>query len=361
MEEKAHDPKLFEEGATGTATHQWIKRLIESTNPSSTVGCCVNAFYLPALVKDLERLGKEFPLWTAAALPVKASESHASTSHQEGYFGYLRKHIFQHTRLPCSGNRFVTEHCRSLISGTNLLSAKLTHFGHQYGPVSDAVEGDRNVRKKQNDLSEPLPKEPRVVNDSDLLAYENWKELKTDRYFAARSSDEDSIVEETFSQESIGEKSFDSPHVNDSFNLNRLTDTTLVDECKHEKNDYNKLLYDLDEKPMHSNTSFASRSETVSFFNTQPLFASLPHGDHSYSKLILAGVNPNPEKTEQPKVFPIYKTEKEDDDEFGPGYECILLYPNSSSLSVDASNHSIVSTLRSVLTIMIKALNQTLP
>ncbi|KAK0157129.1 hypothetical protein PV328_011849, partial [Microctonus aethiopoides] len=101
-----------------------------------------------------------------------------------------------------------------------------------------AIESDRDVRKEQNDLSEPLPKKPRVV----------------DRYFAAQSS----------------------------------TDG-LDDKCKHEKNDYNKLLDDPDEKPMHSNTSFASRSETVSFFNTQPLFASSPHGDHSYSKQILAG------------------------------------------------------------------------
>lgn len=53
----------------------------------------VNGFYFPEFIHSLERIAKEFPIWTAAALAGK--KTHASTVWQEGYFAELKTKIFE--------------------------------------------------------------------------------------------------------------------------------------------------------------------------------------------------------------------------------------------------------------------------
>lgn len=90
----------------------------------------VNDFYFPEFIRSLERIAKEFPIWTVAALPGK--QPHASTASQEGYFAELRNKIFEDIPLPCSTNRFLKEHINDLHSGTNEVAAKLKHFNHNH-------------------------------------------------------------------------------------------------------------------------------------------------------------------------------------------------------------------------------------
>lgn len=116
----------FEEAGSGTLTHQFIIKLIyeaRSTMSLDVNGKEINAFYREDFVKDLEWLGKEFPLWTGIMCP--KDDRNASSAHQEGYFAYLRNTIFEFVLLPCSADRFVKEHIESKKSGTNLLAAKL--------------------------------------------------------------------------------------------------------------------------------------------------------------------------------------------------------------------------------------------
>ncbi|XP_024887616.1 uncharacterized protein LOC112464703 isoform X2 [Temnothorax curvispinosus] len=116
-----------------TVTHQWIRSLISMSTPpdQQKMECkAVNGFYFSEFIQSLERIAKEFPIWTAAALPGK--QTHASTASQEGYFAEVRQRIFEGIPLPCSANRFLKEHIDDLHSGTNEVAAKLKHFNHNH-------------------------------------------------------------------------------------------------------------------------------------------------------------------------------------------------------------------------------------
>jgi len=115
-----------------TVTHQWIKNLISMSTPldQKKIECkTVNGFYFPEFIQPLERIAKEFPIWTAAAL--SGRQTHASTAYQEGYFAELRNKIFEGISLPCSANRFLKEHIDDLYSGANEVAAKFKHFNHR--------------------------------------------------------------------------------------------------------------------------------------------------------------------------------------------------------------------------------------
>lgn len=187
LEEKSNTSQLFEEGENDTRTHQWIKKLIASVTPFDMSGNSVNAFYLPDFIKELQHIAKEFPLSTAAVYPV--AEKHASTAHQEGYFAILRKSVFEHIRLPCSGNRFVLEHLKSLNSGSNLLAAKLKHFNHQRELLSTSTLKNKTFEKNKNEDNKLIPPSNRnyMIYDSNLLSYKKWGRLKNKQIFIIES------------------------------------------------------------------------------------------------------------------------------------------------------------------------------
>lgn len=70
-----------------TITHRWIKFLINMIKPTDLneeTESEINGFYLPDFVDQIERIAKEFPLWTATIVSNK--KRHASTAYIEGYF-----------------------------------------------------------------------------------------------------------------------------------------------------------------------------------------------------------------------------------------------------------------------------------
>ncbi|XP_011313633.1 uncharacterized protein, partial [Fopius arisanus] len=125
------DP-LPEESCSGrksTVTHQWIKDLISSVkpeNPEKIPGDLENPFYLPPFIDDLERVGKEFPLWTGAAIP--NGEKHASSAYQEGYFNAVRNGVFQNMTLPCVCHVFLKKLLDDILSGNIYMSKELKKF-----------------------------------------------------------------------------------------------------------------------------------------------------------------------------------------------------------------------------------------
>ncbi|XP_011303378.1 uncharacterized protein [Fopius arisanus] len=124
--------KEFTEGEDGTTTHQWIKGLIataKSVDPAAIKGESVNAFYLPSFINQLERIAKEFPLWSAAAIPIRSG--HVSTAYQEGYFSRMRSQVFEKITLPCQANVFLKTHMDHLLNGSKMMFSKLTHFLHR--------------------------------------------------------------------------------------------------------------------------------------------------------------------------------------------------------------------------------------
>ncbi|XP_043284537.1 uncharacterized protein [Venturia canescens] len=152
-----------------TVTHLWIKKLIsqsmvEDTQSSSCTA--VNGFYLPELVLHLERIGKEFPISTAACLPEK--QKHASTAVQERYFSELKRKTFEGIPLPCVAHRFLKEHIDDLQCGTNEMASKLKHFNHKHRkPISCS-----NTRQEKY---EPMSKcsSPRTDDTSISISAKN--------------------------------------------------------------------------------------------------------------------------------------------------------------------------------------------
>ncbi|XP_063972020.1 uncharacterized protein LOC135159857 [Diachasmimorpha longicaudata] len=116
-----------------TVVHQWIKDLIslvKPENPEFIPGNVENGLYFPPIVTELERIGKEFPLWSSAALPSAIIPCHATTASQEGYFKEIKNRIFEGTILPCTCHRFLRGHLDHISSGEREMGSILTRFVH---------------------------------------------------------------------------------------------------------------------------------------------------------------------------------------------------------------------------------------
>ncbi|XP_071580571.1 uncharacterized protein [Temnothorax nylanderi] len=317
LEEKGNTSKPFEEGENGTRTHQWIKKLIASVTPSDMSGNSVNAFYLPDFVKELTRIAKEFPLWTAAAIPVAGK--HASTAHQEGYFAILQNKVFEHIRLPCPGNRFVLEHLHSLNSGSNLLAAKLKHFNHQRELLSTPTLKDETVEENENSHPKPPPKRNHLIDDTDLFSYEKWRGLKNKQLFIVESESSEPIMKDNldakkdespihnttilseilnYEDTQINNFADDSTKNNEDQNLKFINDNSMVNEkadyevvgdevLNIEGNDFDIPLDYLEKNPkINSHIPYTPKRDPSNFFCTSQVYTSTPLLDHSYAKLI---------------------------------------------------------------------------
>lgn len=111
-----------------TATHRWIKELISRSTPDdehASTCTAVNGFYFPEFVPQLERIGKDFPLWSAACLPT--NQGHASTGGHEKYHSEIKRKIFE-----CTAPRFLQEHINDLQCGANEIASKLKHYNHKH-------------------------------------------------------------------------------------------------------------------------------------------------------------------------------------------------------------------------------------
>ncbi|KMQ94893.1 kda protein in nof-fb transposable element [Lasius niger] len=103
-----------------TSTNRWIKTLINMVKPKDLkkTGTEINGFYLPNFVDQIERITKEFPLWTAAIVPNK--KRHASTAYMERYFADLKDKVFKDFPKPTTMNCFLKVHVDDLIGAANL-------------------------------------------------------------------------------------------------------------------------------------------------------------------------------------------------------------------------------------------------
>ncbi|XP_024868054.1 uncharacterized protein LOC112452189 [Temnothorax curvispinosus] len=268
-------------------------------------------------VKELTRIAKEFPLWTAAAIPVAGK--HASTAHQEGYFAILRERVFEHIRLPCLGNRFVLEHLHSLKSGSNLLAAKLKHFNHQREVLSTPTLKDETVEENENNHPKSPPKRNHLIDDTDLFSYEKWRGLKNKQLFIVKSESSESIMKDNLDakkdessihntatilseilnyETQINNLADDSTKNNEDQNLKFINDNLMVSEkadyevvgdevLNNEGNDFDIPLNYLEKNPkINSHIPYTPKRDSSNFFCTSQVYTSTPLLDHSYAKLI---------------------------------------------------------------------------
>ncbi|XP_011313132.1 uncharacterized protein [Fopius arisanus] len=153
-----------------SVAHARIKRLIRLVtpeNPESIPGETENALYFPPIVDQLERVAKEFPLWSSAVLPDSYGPDHASTAAQEGYFNQLKNRIFGHITLPCNLHKFFKEHLNDIAGDQDELGAELKDFVHRskekssLPPKLDEFQDFPETGSQQNDkVTARFPPEP---------------------------------------------------------------------------------------------------------------------------------------------------------------------------------------------------------
>lgn len=170
-----------------TVTHRWIKTLINmiKSKDLEKTGTEINAFYLPNFVDQIEKIAKEFPLWTAAIVPNK--KRHASTAYMEGYFADLKDKVFKDFPKPMAVNRFLRVHVDDLIDAANLFAPILKHFNMQRLPISSTestfkTEEHHNKLNFTNSNMESTSSFQNLkiynkINDSDLKSRELWRGL----------------------------------------------------------------------------------------------------------------------------------------------------------------------------------------
>lgn len=132
-------------------THQWIRDLIllvTPQNPESVPGEVENGLYFPPIITELERIGKEFPLWSSAALPTEIIPNHATTASQEGYFKEVKHRVFEGIVLPCTCHRFLREHLDDISSQKRDTNADLQRFVHKQTKKSPSHSGEHDRPKE---------------------------------------------------------------------------------------------------------------------------------------------------------------------------------------------------------------------
>lgn len=271
----------FIPGEDGTKTHQRIKELRARVEPPKkkeentktsieTFQFTGNVLRLPEFADELERIAKEFPLWTGAAIPTSASKKHASTAYQEGYFASLKRRLFEHIYLPCMPHVFVNEHLKGIFAGTAIIEDKLMHARHRnahnqnqpdpislpssnsYDDLSKTIEPSLsfcNQKGASHNELEPSLSFP-YQNDSDLKCKEEWRGKRNESTDSETSEDGDAFVQMVEKKVTDENANFSSLSIGmnisniDLQNLENCNDFTLPDPL---------MMYD--EEPCTSSTN----------------------------------------------------------------------------------------------------------
>lgn len=93
---KRHIPDIFEEKAEDHIgeTAKWVQALLlEVTNDVVLNNDCMdyNPCYCPSFIEKLQKIAKEFPLWTGVMNDL--GWGHSTSSYVEGYFSELKSHL----------------------------------------------------------------------------------------------------------------------------------------------------------------------------------------------------------------------------------------------------------------------------
>lgn len=132
-------------------------------------GRITNHYRLTAFVEPLIRIGKQFPLWTAACIPYYTG--HPTSSYVERTFKDIKREVFKNHQLPQSADKFLKVHIKDLLGGTRSFESKMSDFQMQGHSIQE-------FKPKQDVANSPLNEE--FANqidsiDSALKSEENWR------------------------------------------------------------------------------------------------------------------------------------------------------------------------------------------
>ncbi|KAM0736948.1 hypothetical protein ACS0PU_000041 [Formica fusca] len=181
----------------------WLQRRKEEATMALYVGKNLNPFYLPDFIERHFNLAKEFPLWTSATISYNTPL--ASSSYVEGYFNDLKIRVLKNTPPPLRVDKFIKIHIRDILGQTLLFSSKVITFNQRTHALNDIpmknfiTTNTTNLKQSTGRSISDCNQNPSVkskvvlnMNDSDLMAQENWrgKALNEDIGYTLYSIDE---------------------------------------------------------------------------------------------------------------------------------------------------------------------------
>lgn len=131
---------------------------------ASVKGNRMSAYFLPELAKDVKRICKHFPLWTAVMQPIFNSPFKIATSAPvESDFNELKNLILRHASRPMTADRFILRHIQSIDSNSKLFrSSQLRNNAIDKSPTT-------TVSSVESDC---VSNNPHLSSDDDI---ENWR------------------------------------------------------------------------------------------------------------------------------------------------------------------------------------------
>lgn len=135
---KVQDTEYEEAEDDNESISQLLKDIENNCKLDANIkGNRISAYYLPELSKDVIRLCKHFPLWTAVMQPAYNSPYKIATSASvENDFNELKNQILRFNSRPMTADRFVLRHIQSIDSNSKLFRSSQLRSNIQTDNVS---------------------------------------------------------------------------------------------------------------------------------------------------------------------------------------------------------------------------------
>jgi len=171
---------------SSTSITQFIEDIENCSILNANVkGNRMSAYFLPELAKDVKRICKHFPLWTAVMQPIFNSPFKIATSAPvESDFNELKNLILRHASRPMSADRFILRHIQSIDSNSKLFrSSQLRNNAIGNSPTNsissvenDCVSNDRFL-SSDDDIENWCGKGEEPITSLTLKAYNQKQQI----------------------------------------------------------------------------------------------------------------------------------------------------------------------------------------
>ena len=186
-------PEWKKDLETGEPIVQWVRRQLAKAMEQKSGGQNLNPFFLPDFIQTLSQLVKEYPLWTAAALPYDAP--HSTSAPAEAAFKDLKTRTFGNLPKPIRIDKFIRVHALDFNGATLLFSAMLIDFATKLQSTETTTTKNEFNARTNTGCSSSLKIVPldgkTACDDSDIWAQENWRNKAEKRFPENFSSSDD--------------------------------------------------------------------------------------------------------------------------------------------------------------------------
>lgn len=153
----------------------YINNIVTEATVQNGVGQEINGFQLNKFVTNLQRIGKEFPLWSAVGMPFFAEHGTSSESN----FNEIKNRVLKDYPNNIRVDKFVAKHLTDLMGATMLLSSKIIQAQkNKFVPLKLIKKINQEPHQPDDNFNlnghKPAKFNEDLKNDSDFFSRENW-------------------------------------------------------------------------------------------------------------------------------------------------------------------------------------------